>query len=66
MAADLNKLLVNSTLQRVTKPAIFDKTYQSIQPAAVSMFDHFYYLPREMSVQDLLKQINISGFRVDL
>lgn len=65
LPAEFNKLLVNSTLQRVAKPLIFDKAYQSHHPAKMASFDYIYNLPLEMTIHDMLKQINISGFKID-
>ena len=45
-------------------PWILPSKYHSIQPLKISTFEKIYFLPQEISVEEILKQINIGGFRI--
>jgi hypothetical protein len=43
---------------------IFGEKYANIIPVQDSTFEKIYFIPSEMSLNDVLKQINICGLRL--
>jgi len=43
---------------------IFGSNYINSLPSQNSTFEQIYYLPVEMSIEDIAKQINICGYKL--
>jgi hypothetical protein len=57
-------LLTNTTLQGLNNPWILEEKYHLISHIKESTIEKCYFVPGEMNINDLLKQINIGGFRI--
>ena len=58
------QLLTNLTLIHMNNPWILPQQYRAQLPLQTSTFEKVYFVPREMKLTDLLKQINIGGFKI--
>ena len=59
---ELKKLLTNQALLRIGQPTIFPSKYSSSLPIILGMLPSIYLLPAEMTLGDLVKEINICGY----
>lgn len=58
------QLLTNSTLINLNNPWILEEKYRTVLPIRDSTTERTYFLPQEITLGEVLKHINISGFRV--
>lgn len=59
-----HQLLTNSTLINLNNPWILEEKYRGVLPIRESTNEKCYFLPLEITLAEVLKTINISGFRV--
>jgi hypothetical protein len=55
-------LLTNQTLLRINKPSIFSNKYNSTLPVTEGMLPYVYLLPAEITVAEMLKEVNLCGY----
>lgn len=56
--------MTNSTLINLKNPWILEDKYRAVSPIRDSTNERCYFLPVEMSLQEIIKSINISGFKI--
>ena len=55
-------MLTNQTLLRISHPALFANNYTTNLPFALGMHTYTYFMPAEMTVGQMLKEVNICGY----
>lgn len=60
-----SELLTNQTLIKLKNLGIFGPSYMNKVPVQDSTSENIYYLPCEMSLNDILRQVNLCGLRLN-
>lgn len=58
------ELLTNQTLLNLKNPPLFDGKYRCKLPVQQSTYEHLYFLPKEMTIRDVLNHFSLCGFRI--